>query len=213
MLKARSGSLAVLFLTVALGTAPAQAEMLLAEIGWNQPDPITVPAFFDFTVVDPMPNYQASITTGLTSPDQTMAMTLIDQNDHPGSIALFNRVLAHTSNPGVRAYIANDGQIIAPPFGHGPFDAIWFPDSDPNDGFHAMAHVPPTLTPHFGLGLHGYWLTSVKQVVTPIGQTVYFYGIVIPEPSTGLLALLACMWHLNRRCRELVRMSGRSPHP
>jgi hypothetical protein len=189
----------VLFLSALLKCRSAQAEMLLAEIGWNQPDPITLPAFFDFTVVDPMPGNQASITTALTSPDQTMAMTVIDQ---PGSMVLFNRILAQTTNPGARVYIAIDGQIIAPPFGHAPFDAIWFPDSDPNDGFHAIAHVPPTLTPHFGLGLYGYLLTSVKQVVTPVGQTVFFNGIVIPEPSSWLIALLGCVWHVNRRCRE-----------
>jgi hypothetical protein len=198
MSKANTGGVVVVFWVLGLTAIPANAEMLLAEIGWNQPDPVTLPALFSLRVVDPMSGNEVSIGSQLTSPDQTMAMTLIDQ---PDSILLFNRVLARTSNPGVRVYITNDGQIIAPPFGHGPFDAIWFPDSDPNDGFHAMAHVPPTLTPHFGLGLYGYLVTSVKQVVTPAEQTVFFNGIVIPEPASWLLALLACVWHVNKRCR------------
>jgi hypothetical protein len=202
MLKADSGSLAVLFFTIALGTAPAHAEMLLAEIGWNQPDPITVPAFFDFTVVDPMPNYQASISTGLTSLDQTMAMTLIDQNDNPGSIAQFNRVLTRTPNTIRRAYITNDGQPINQ-FGFNSFDGIWFPDFDPDDGYNAMAHVEPAIDPPYtGLGLFGYWITSVKQVVTPAGQTVYFYGSFIPEPSAASLAWIGLIHFFSVRRRH-----------
>jgi hypothetical protein len=199
MSKVNLETVVVVLWIIGLTAIPAQAEMLLAEIGWNQPDPISFPATFNLTVVDPIPNNQASITTALTSPDQTMAMTLEDQ---PSSMELFNRVLARLSNPGVRAYITNDGQIIAPPFGHAPFDAIWFPDSDPNDGFHAVAHVPPSIDPpFFGLGLFPYSITSVKQVVTPVGQTVYFYGGFIPEPSTALLWLIGLL-HLSVRRRR-----------
>ena len=193
MLKAHFESLAVLFLALELAAAPARAEMLLAEIGWEQPDPITLPASFLMRVVDPMSGNQASISTSLTSPDQTMAMTLEDQ---PSSMALFNQVLTSNNNTLRRAYISNDGQIINPPFGHSPFDAIWGVDPDPNDDYNPKAHVP-----QIGNGLFGYWITSVKQVVTPAGQTVYFYGTFIPEPSTALLMFFGCCLHvcLNRR--------------
>jgi hypothetical protein len=141
MLKTNIGTLAVLFFLLGLAVAPVRAEMLLAEIGWNQPDPVTLPAGFLMRFVDPMTNNQASITTSLTSPDQTMAMTLEDQ---PSSMILFNRILARTSNSSRRVYITND-ELPINQFGFNSFDGIWFPDFDPNDGYHAIAHVAPAI--------------------------------------------------------------------
>ena len=213
-----------LLLVPLLAATPARAETLLAEIGWNQPDPITLPASFvpsrpvrapasitssiytpeqlevitidDYFEVRDFPHNiegGVGISTSLTSPDQNEVMTIIDD---PFSIARFNSVLAVSSSTLRRAYITNDGQIINPPFGHSPFDAIWGQDTDPNDGYHPAAYVP-----RLGNGLQGYWLSSVKQVVTPAGQTVYFYGGLIPEPSTWLLMLLGGLHVSTRSCR------------
>jgi hypothetical protein len=190
------------FFVLVFVAAPIQAEMLLAEIGWNQPEPITLPAVFSLRVVDAMTDNQASIGTQLTSPDQTMAMTLIDQNEHPGTIAQFNLVLTRTPNTIRRAYITNDGQPINE-FGFNSFDGIWFPDFDPDDGYHAMAHVEPAIDPPYtGLGLFGYWITSVEQVVTPAGQTVYFYGTFIPEPSAASLVSIGLIHFFSVRRRR-----------
>jgi hypothetical protein len=195
------GHSVILYIVAMFAATPANAGMLLAQVNWRQPDQITMPAVFSYNVYKDTPNPSPSVGIGtlVTSFDE-FPKTTVDED--PSSIALWNSIVADGERVIRRARISNDGQIINPPFGHSPFDAIWFPDPDPNDSFNVKAYVPNLGGDTLESGLVGYWLSSVRHVVTPEGQTVYFYGTVIPEPSSALLLLLAGVMHVSVRRRR-----------
>ena len=177
--------------------APANAApVLLAEIAYNQPDPIQLPAAYVFRVL------QGQSAAGFSRVLAAWPYVEVADDDvvpdHP-SVADFNRVLCIVNDIPIVEF-RNDLQSV--PFMRMSFDAIWYPDLDPNDGFTAVAHVPRIHPPgrlEPNNGLVGYWLRRVEWEITAAGQTTRFYGIVIPEPATWIIAVCGVLLHFNTR--------------
>ena len=178
-----------LILTFALlfVVSPAQGEMLLAEFGWNQPLPVTTPARYEFIArqsltVSPSASLVADVTAFGTTP--------VDA----ATVAEFNDMLAGSDGSQRVVYLSNAGQT--PPRNNISFNAIWN-TLEPPPGFHYDAHVP-----RLGSALFGYRITRMEHAITAQGQTVYFYGTVIPEPATCVLMLVGGVILIASRVRR-----------
>jgi hypothetical protein len=180
----------LLVVALALVVSPAQAETLLAEFGWNSPLPVTTPARHEFIVRQSLTTSpSASLVTDLTA----FGTTPVDA----ATVAQFNNMLAGSDDTQRVVYVSNGGQT--PPRNDIAFNAIWS-SLEPPPGFHYEAHVP-----RLGSALFGYQITRMEHSITAQGQTVFFYGAVIPEPASCLLAFMGGIMlsaKKFRRCRK-----------
>jgi hypothetical protein len=171
---------------LALVVSPAQAEMLLAEYGWDQPLPVTKPARYEFIVRE---SVTSSATVSLVADVAAFGTTAVNA----ATVAEFNDILAGVNGTQRLVYVSNAGQT--PPRNNTAFDAIW--NTISTRTFHRQAHIP-----RLGTGLFGYRITDMEHVITAQGQTVYFYGTVIPEPASCLLLLTGNVALIGTRFRR-----------
>lgn len=183
---------------LATATSVQAGTILLAEFEFSQPEPITPPADYSFTL-----NNNSLVDKVLFWPVTVDAFPLTELAS-PEMVATFNALVTNSPNNIRRVSLVNDGQAINE-FGSMPFDNIWFPDADPDDNWRAEAFVPHVPDPardpldRLYTGLWGYWIDEVERVITADSQLVRFRGHVIPEPATWLFVLLCVAWHLSKR--------------
>jgi hypothetical protein len=183
---------AALLIVACLVASPVSAEFLLVEYGWQQPEPITLPATYTFSMesqalMDIRPNGFVGWPLVFTEPG-----TVTTDADF---LAVMNRVLTAEVNDNVRIGLGNDGQYYdAMPGDNFPFGIAWhnWPQPFSDRGLFAAAHVPNPRGNQYPWGLQGYWLTRVDRTVTDTGaQYIRFYGIVIPEPASAVTLITA----------------------
>lgn len=197
---------ALIICTACLVANPAAAEMILAEFGWDQPEPVSLPGEYRFRA--------GNSGLGLPCPEScaiwTADVSTFPYNDTADSdlLAKLNNNLTAINTGGPRVAFHNAGQninainpMLTDSF---PFSRVWIDstNSDP-DGTHWDAYVP-----QLGVGLFGYTITRAERTITALGQTVAFYGETVdgtdpplPEPGSWFLLLVGCAHLVGRRRR------------
>jgi hypothetical protein len=191
------------FVTFILGHAPANGEILLAEFELTQPEPITLPADYAFTVE----NIQLQQTVFWPAVVNQYPFT---ESASSEMASRFNAITTNSPHNHRELRMHNDFQPINQ-FNRVPFDQIWF-DDVPDDGWRAQAFVPFVLPQtndprdRLHVGLWGYIVTGLERTITAESQLVRIYGHPIPEPATLSVLLVAVVHVFNRRSQRKQRL-------
>lgn len=190
---------------------PANAGMLLLELGWENPKPVTLPATYTFTIGNPIGGSQRP---GDGSGAWVEEVTAFPHNSAASAelVARFNYLIAlYDWSPGggpnydhhPLVGLSNGGQYPeAPELCTSCYwlrlvaneDDTWRTGPEwrafaESVGWDVTLHVPL-----LGQGLRGYDLTDIERSVTAAKQTIRLYGVIVPEPNaTALAAALGAM--------------------
>jgi hypothetical protein len=210
---------AIAFLLLLLAPA-AHAEMLLLELGWENPEPVTLPAEYIFDISSGGGGNFALWRENVSSFPHT---SLAD----PELVDRFNLHLGwfpwdHEFFPIVSLSVENQApelprictscywrRLVANLDDAAMTGAEWAAFAE-SVGWNVNLQVPL-----LGQGLRGYEVTRIERSVTAEAQTIRLYGNVVPEPACCLLVI-----HLvgqaflkrNRRPGRGARIAGRVDH-
>lgn len=189
--------IALLFCPAPCSLLPAHAAELLFEYGWNQPEPVALPAEYFFWVTAFNQSWKAEVHA---FPHESTAS--------PEFIERMNETFVE-SGANVRLHYRNGFQEDSVlPYGF-PLGSIWFaPQGQMPEGNYWRTYVPQR-----GQGLRGYHIDSVDRLITAESQLLKFYGHdveyvpddFVPEPSSAFLLFSSlCLVGCVRRQRHTV---------
>jgi hypothetical protein len=202
----------VLVFAVWLATNTAYAlDPLLLELSWRNPTPVPLPA--EYLLSSGGGGYSAIWSEMVGGFDHVSWAD--DQTVSNFNYALTQLPTAFDLDPVVSLWIndvpsndpgPNAGHVFAAPEYPDICTTCYFsrlvavdgewPSRVASAGWDVTLHVPL-----LGNALFDYAITDIQRVVTPERQTIRFYGVV-PEPATGISALLLILHFSTLRLRQ-----------